>query len=62
MQKLRFLCRCRDTSDIKAIRQIKHLSSRVVNANRSEDGGTVVGHLHCAAAIAHTPQDLVHSL
>ena len=39
-----------------------HLSSRVVNTNRAKDGGAVIGHFHSATAIAHAPQDLVHSL
>ena len=43
-------------------RKMKHLGSRVVNANRTEDGGAVVGHLDGPSSVAHAPQDLVHSL
>ena len=41
---------------------MKHLGSRVVNANRTEDGGAVVGHLNGPSSVAHAPQDLVHPL
>ena len=53
----------KDANIIEVYKKLKcHLSSRVVNTNRAKDGGAVIGHFHSATAIAHAPQDLVHSL